>query len=141
MPITFHASRLPDPREVKKLADRLIEAENELAKVKSEWTALFTSAPVDEDSGKGTLSDRILDLISSRFQETFTAPQVTTLLGANPNSVGPLLSRLVAEKKIRKVGHGEYRGHTPRLPWMPEVEGLPVEDVDLQQESPAALVS
>ncbi len=138
MALTVNFSRVPDPREVKKIADRLIDAENEVAKLKAEWAALFT-ASAETDESRGTLSERIVNLIQSRYEQTFTAPMVSQLLGANPNSVGPLLSRLVAEQKVRKVGHGEYQGTSPDPLWWPKDDEIAVEAID--EESPAALPS
>ena len=125
MALIEHRSSLPDPRTVKALADQVIAAENELARLRAEWKALFTAPPDNEqDDLRGTLSDRILNLINSDEARTFTSGIVSRQLNANPNSVGPLLSRLVAEKKIRKVGHGDYRAHSQPVDWISEMNGL-----------------
>jgi len=127
---------IPRPREVKALADKLIQAEDELSRLKAEWRAMFTTSPEQggEDS-RATLSDRILNLINSDETQTFSSGMVSQRLNANPNSVGPLLSRLVAEKKIRKVGHGDYRAHSQPTDWMV------AEEKPAPNESPAALAS
>ena len=103
------ATKTLDPREVKKMAEALIEAETQYLKLSAQWVALFSASGDEEDAARGTLAERIVNLLSGRFDETFTTPQVVATLNANPNSVGPILSRLVAERKIEKVGHGEYR--------------------------------
>ncbi len=117
MALTFQSrSNVPDPREIKRMIDRLIEAENEVLKLRAEWAALFKQQP-EEDVARGSLAEKIAKLINDNFERNYTMPQVSEALGANPNSVGPTLSRLVAENKIRKVAHGEYRGFTPRTIW------------------------
>ena len=39
---------------------------------------------------------------------TFSAFDIAARIGANRNSVGPLLSKLVSERKVEKRGHGMY---------------------------------
>ncbi len=101
--------RVPDPREVSKLAAALIEAEDRLRSLRESWEALFMPGGVESAEQAATLADRILEMLDSDPTTSFTAPQVARQLSANPNSVGPILSRLVREDKIAKAGYGAYR--------------------------------
>jgi hypothetical protein len=114
---------LPDLLEVKRIVDALYEAESHIAKLRAEYAALFAGCEIDEDGGKGgTIGERILGLLSANPSITFSAPRVALELGAKQTSVGPNLSRLVAEGKIRKVGHGEYKALHPALSsWTPSM--------------------
>ena len=107
------AHKIPEPEEILSLAQELKEAREKAAVLQSRWNSYFAfeePLPVvfQQDMAQPTLQSRIIALLESKPDETFTTAEVTTLLGANPNSVGPLLSRAVADGKIVRRGHGEY---------------------------------
>jgi hypothetical protein len=107
------AHKIPEPEEILKLAQELKEAREKAAELQSRWNSYFAledNLPIvsQQDMAQPTLQSRIIALLESKPDQTFTTAGVTMLLDANPNSVGPLLSRAVADGKIARRGHGEY---------------------------------
>ena len=107
------AHRIPEPEEILSLAQELKDARKRVADLQTRWNLYFAPeepilAGLPQDTAQPTLQGRIIALLESKPDDTFTTASVTMLLDANPNSVGPLLSRAVADGKIARRGHGEY---------------------------------
>lgn len=104
------AHRIPDPDEILNLAQELKIAREKTAALQAQWNSFFTPSESSSatETRQASLQDRIVDLLDSTSDKTFTTATVTAILSANPNSVGPLLSRAVADGKIQRMSHGEY---------------------------------
>jgi hypothetical protein len=107
------AHMIPEPEEILNLAQELKEAREKAATLQTRWNLYFAPgrsaiAVMPEEIVQPTLQGRIIALLDSKPDESFTTASVTTLLGANKNSVGPLLSRAVSDGKIERRSHGEY---------------------------------
>ncbi len=108
---------VPDTKYVLNLAQQIEDAKSRLRDLEEKWASLFT--PVNDlshDTLTATLSDRILDLLTSHADEDFSSVRVADILAANQNSVGSLLSRLVSQDKIEKRGHGAYGAKKTKSP-------------------------
>ncbi len=105
------ARTVPTPNEVLALAAKIKDAETALAQLQQQWNELFNPRSERRHALKETvptLMDRVLALLSSNENTTYSAFDIAARLEANRNSIGPLLSRLVSDGKIEKRGHGTY---------------------------------
>jgi hypothetical protein len=105
------AKTVPSPEQVLALAYKIRDAKAALLQLEEQWNELFI--PKSERaqtvrSDGSTLMNRVLEFLGKDETGTFSAFDIAANIRANRNSVGPMLSRLVAEGKIEKRGHGTY---------------------------------
>jgi response regulator of citrate/malate metabolism len=110
----------PQPEDVLKLAERIVELKGYLASAQAEWDALFTSTisatpnpkvrSISEESGVG----RILTLMNASPEKGFEAMALSRDLNIALATTRTSLSKLVSRGRIEKRGPGLYGAVTEK---------------------------
>jgi hypothetical protein len=114
----------PDVKEVKKLVQKIEEAEAHLAALRAQWDALFVggdkSEPQnielafqsedndDSDHSYGMKTERIMQVLIQNPSREFGIRELSTITGLEELSVGRTLYRQAQAGKIRQLRRGIY---------------------------------
>lgn len=91
-----------EAKELRKAADRIA----------TRLTRAAGSGPASREGGSMALADQILEVLAAKPNDTFTRPALAEICGTAPQNLSPVLTRLVQNKRIRRVEHGVYQ-HAP----------------------------
>ncbi|MDX2165703.1 MAG: hypothetical protein SF182_01510 [Deltaproteobacteria bacterium] len=91
-----------EAKELRKAADRIA----------SRLTRVAGGRPSARGGGSMAFADQILEALAAKPNDTFTRPALAEVCGTAPQNLSPVLTKLVQDKRIRRVEHGVYQ-HAP----------------------------
>ena len=109
---------IPTRQEVVALAEKIAEAETDLALLQKQWDALFgltdTTPQRKQRAQRGnSLPSRVMECFDNLPDRVFSVGDVADLVRTEPLKVGRVLFRLGETKRIAKAGRGLYRANVP----------------------------
>jgi len=110
---------IPNPKDVRLLAEEIERLESQLAAARGKWVSLFGGAASprgEREANPSTLTGRVEQFIVAHPDKAYGIGTVAEALGEPSLQVGRVLYRLQMDKRIRTVGRGRYQALEKEVP-------------------------